>query len=172
MIVSGHNELIIDGEAYSFDHLDATNIVLEGHGRDGADIRVRISYLSHVFSRTPGAQEAPNFKDENDKNRVFCSDRYRCSISLPAYCNQSIENNFLTWESKDRNSVSSYMLVDDGDGNSYAIVYRLTPSKTDRYDVEFIVKSAYLKDPIPKNPRKHNVRSLVKKCYFEDKSLP
>ena len=128
--------------------------------------------MSHVFSKTPEAGEVRDFQDENGKDRVFCADRYNCSLDISHYCTDSIQNNVLTWESKDKNSVSSYMVVKDVNGDDYAIVYRLTPSLSEDYDVEFIVKSAYHKAAVYKNPRKYNVRNLIKKCFYEKKSLP
>jgi hypothetical protein len=172
VIIQNHDDKVVQNQTYSLGHLSAFGAVLNGHGPQGSDIRVRVSYLSHVFSKTPEFGAISDFQDENDKNRVFCTDRYNCSLNISQYCADSIQNNVLTWESKDKNGASSYMVVKDVNGDDYAIIYRLTPSLSDEHDVEFIVKSAYHKTVIHKNPRKYNVRNLIKKCCYERKSLP
>ena len=172
VIVHVHANRVVQNQIYTLDHLEAFGIVLNGHGPQGSNIRVRVSYLSHVFSKTPEVGEVCDFQDENGKDRVFCNDRYNCSLNISHHCGDSIQNNVLTWESRDKNGASSYMIVKDDNGAYYAIIYRLTPSLSDAYDVEFIVKSAYHKAAIHINLRKHNVRSLIKKCCFEQKALP
>jgi hypothetical protein len=172
VIVHSHVDRVVQNQTYPLRHLGAFGTILYGHGPQGSDIRVRVSYLSHVFSKTPESGEISDFEDENGKNRVFCTERYNCSLNISQYCADSIQNNVLTWESKDKNSVSSYMIVKDVNGGDYAIVYRLTPSLSEDHDVEFIVKSAYLKTVVHKNPRKYNVRNLIKTCCYQQKSLP
>lgn len=172
VIVHVHADRVIQTQSYTLGHLEAFGIVLNGHGPQGSDIRVRVSYLSHVFSKTPEVDEVCDFQDENGKDRVFCIDRYNCSLNIKDYCTNSIQNNVLTWESRDKNGASSYMIVKDVNGAEYAIIYRLVPSLSDGHDVDFIVKSAYYKTAVHRNSRRHNVRSLIKKCCFEQKALP
>lgn len=172
VIIQKHDDRVVQNQTYPLCHLSAFGTILNGHGPQGSDIRVRVSYLSHVFSKTPELGEASDFQDENGKSRVFCFDRYNCSLNISQYCTESIQNNVLTWESKDKNGVSSYMVVKDINGNDYAIVYRLTPSLSGDHDVEFIVKSAYYKTVVHKNPRRYSIRGLIKTCCYHQRSLP
>ena len=162
----------INGVFYALEHLNCRMVVLEKQGKDQSDIVVRISFLSHVFSKSPKFGEIFDFKDENGKGRIFCLNRYTYSLNLAEFCENSISQNWLTWESRDKNSVSSYMLATDSQGINYAIIYRLAFGLSESCDVEFIVKSAYVTNSVRNNPRKFNVKSLIKKCYFEEKGFP
>lgn len=167
-----HAPLNYDGREYNFDHIEAFHSSLDGHGRDGEDIRIRVSFQSHVYSEACSAFEIEKFADEGNKFRKLCTLRYNLSLELPNLCESCIGDNWLTWESKDRNRVSNLMTVDIEGGQSYAIVYRLTPSLSDHHDVELIVKSAYPKDNMRPNKRKFNVKQLIKRCYFQNVSIP
>jgi hypothetical protein len=172
LIVRFHNSLQVDDTIYELGHLNSCAVILEKHGKDNADIVVRISFRSHVYSKTPERDEEISFTDENGKARIFCVERYKRSLDLSQLCQKSISENWLTWESRDKNSISSYMLCEAKNGTHYAIVYRLAPSLSTNFDVELIVKSAYPTTAIRTNPRKFNVRSQIKMCYFQNKALP
>jgi hypothetical protein len=172
IIVHDHKSLNLNGVTYALGHLKPRIIFLKEQGKDCSDICVRISFLSHVYSKSPDFGIKSDFKDEIGKERNVCPDRYQRSVNLPDYCENSILNNWLTWESRDRNSISNYMLATDNSSAKYAVYYRLAPSLLENCDVEFIVKSAYVTNYIKYNPRKFNVKSLIKKCYFEGRGLP
>lgn len=160
------------GPSQNLAHLNPVRATLVNEGECKADINVRVSFSCHVYSRTPEPGEIANLNDEIGRPRIFCPIRYACALDLSTHCVASIEKNYLTWESKDRNRVSSLMLVKSSNGDDYAVLYRLYPSPDNDTDVEFMVISAHLKDNIQSNPRKHNVRSLIKTCYYKKKNVP
>ena len=167
--------LTVNDNAYSFTHLQPQRHVLRGHGRDKADIAIRLSFQSHVFSRTPDEDELPNFNDENNKARIFCLERYNHSLNLPQMCSDMITRNFLTWESKDRNSTSNLTVIDGNlvTGDNYAIYYYLFPSRLDNCDVELVVKSAYMRYiDFSHIKRRFKTIQPIKTCYFKDKIVP
>jgi hypothetical protein len=166
------SSITIGGKTHSLEHLKSADVVLAAEGRNKKNVIVKVTVTSHSYSRTPLEDEIYDFRDENDKPRVFCEDRYKASINLISYCSDSIQRNSLTWESKDRNNKSCFMMVEIDDGKYYGIFYRLVPSYSAKYDVEFIIKSAYLVTNLRSNPRRFNIKSLIKKCYYESKSLP
>lgn len=162
----------IGGKVFTLEHLSYEAVTLVGHGREGADILVRISVTSHVYSKTPAAGQQADFYDENGKARVFCSYRYSRSKQLMSFCVASVENNTLTGQSKDRNGASCFILLDVGDGTHYEVFYRLVPNFGQDCCVELIVKSAYVVQHPRKNARKFNIRSLIKQCYYKQTGLP
>lgn len=151
-------------------------MVLTGEGRDGADIRVRLSFQTHVFSiDDTGNCGVHRLKDEGDNLREFCPDRYKLSLDLPQVCQSMIEDNFLTWESKDKNRVSNLAVTQNPlkSGPNYLIVYYIFPSRTDRFESEVVVKSAYMRDiDFSKIKRKFKVKQLIKTSYYEDRNVP
>ena len=115
-----------------------------------------------------------NLLDEANKPRIFCIDRYTLSQSLPNFCEAFIRENGITWESKDRNRVNSLMVIENANNQSidYAVIYSLSPSRSNYFDVELIVKSAYEKENIIHPNRRYNIKTLIKKCYYQDKTVP
>ena len=167
--------LIVGDDEYEFSHLVPFSHTLYGQGGDNATIRVRASFKSHVFSTSPEGDENADFQDENGKDRVFCQDRYNRSKHLPGLCLNAIITNALTWQSEDKNSISSLVVADDplSTGLKYAVYYYLYPSKHDDYDVELVVKSAYLKEiEAFRIKRRHKLLSLVRKCFFTGTTIP
>jgi hypothetical protein len=171
IIRTSHQPIQDNGETFDLAHLDAISVILVGEGADGADIRVRISFQSHVYSEGCNQSELGRFADEGGAWRVFCSVRYGLSLQLGILCEQAIVNKWPTWETSDKNRISNFMTITLENGQSYAIIYRLAPSLSDNFDVEVVVKSAYLKAPNPPK-RKFNVKQLVNKCYFSGKAMP
>lgn len=161
---------------FTFEHLVPTSLCLAGQGAGGSDINIRISYQSHVFSRRPeGASDEFLLRDEAGLWRRFCKERYENSLTLPDVCRRMVEDNYLTWQSQDKNrasnlAVSGPILIS---GLNNLVVYYLFPSRSDEHDVELVVKSAYQK-LIDFNhiKRKFNVRQLIKKAHFQHKRVP
>jgi hypothetical protein len=149
---------------------------LEGHGRDGAPIIVRVSYHSHVFSIADGdGALAHRFMDEAGKWRSFCQTRYSKSLALPHVCGEMVENNFPSWVSQDRNRRNNMAVTDANAavGWQYVIMYSLFPSSAKGFDVELVVKSAYEKEVVGLHKlKKSGIRQLVKTCYFQQVAIP
>lgn len=167
------NHPLIQHAGVQFDlaHLDAIPLILNGQGRNNADIHVRISFQSHVYSEGCNYNTLGRFADEGGAWRKFCPIRYGLSLGLGGFWQAAVAQKWLTWESKDRNQISNYMIADLGNGGTYAIIYRLAPSLSNHFDVEIIVKSAYPRAARPAQ-RKFNVNQLVKKCYYNEIALP
>jgi hypothetical protein len=166
------NSITVGADTYSLGHLKSATTVLVGQGKEGGDIVVKVSATSHTYSCSPVQNDVADFQDENGKSRVFSKDRYKASKHLVAHCINSIQTNSLTWESKDRNNKSCFMMIEMDSGQHYAIFFRLVPTNSGMHDVTFIIKSAYIVAKPYLNPRRYNIRSLIKKCHYDAKSLP
>lgn len=169
-------DLDLEGIIHEFGHLVPFVHALPAAGRDGADLRVRVSFQSHVFCRTWSDADGPvRLRDEAHKPRTFCHDRFAASLGLPDFCRRMLAGNHLTWVSEDRNRASNMAIVDPPmqSGEHYTIIYYLFPSQVDGVDVELVVKSAYRRlikfDHIK---RRYTIGSLVKKCYYEQRLVP
>lgn len=173
-IVHSFPSFTLDENEIDFSYLAPFIHVLKGQGKNGADIRVRVSFQSHVFSKTPENDEF-DFQDEGGRERTFCLDRFEASKSLPSICQRMLADNFYTWESKDRNRVSNMAVIDDKreTGSHYVVLYYLFPSKSGQIDVEMVIKSAYQKDiNFDHIKRYFKVIQLVKTCYFKGEKVP
>ena len=164
------------GVNYSFEHLAPRNVVIAGEGREGGDIVVRISFKSHVFSKSlPFRGEEFDFRDENDQKRSFCLTRYRASLTLAQTCEDLLVNNAPTWESRDRNRKSNLAIVEAPlvSGEHYAIFYYFFPSRKDGVDVEMVVKSAFKKYiDFSRIKRRYKMKQRLKECYYKNKTVP
>lgn len=168
--------LNINGQTYKFLHLNPTAVDLPKDGLNGDNLRVRVSYSSHVFSTSQKPTAAfAKVKDEQNNDRYFCLRRYKLSEKIPAMCMKLLEQNEQTWISKDNNQASNLAVIDSNhtDGDHDVIFYSLFPSKVDGLDVEMVVKSAFNKYiNFSKIKRKYGVKQQVKTCFFKNKSVP
>lgn len=175
-ICKSFKSFCIENTTYTFDHLVPAVVNLAGQGRDSSDLRVRISYCSHVFSQSCLATEVDfDFKDENGQKRRFCSNRYRISIDLQSVCQKLLSENADTWMSKDRNRVNNLAVIDGPliTGQHAIIIYYLFPSLVDGLDIEMVVKSAYCKFiSFEKIHRKYKIIQQIKTCYYKRKTVP
>jgi len=107
--------------------------------------------------------------------RQFSEERYENSLKLPDICRRMVEDNYLTWQSLDKNKASNLAVSGPvlTSGLNDLVIYYLFPSRSDQHNVELVVKSAYQKD-IDFNhiKRKYNVRQLVKKAHFQQIRVP
>jgi hypothetical protein len=153
-----------------------TAVDLQGQGRDNADLRVRISYKSHVFSKSIDAWDADfDFRDELGRKRLFCPNRYAISQTLPGVCRNMLATNAVTWISKDKRENNNLAVINGRliDGAHDLIIYHLFPSSVDGIDVEMVVKSAYNKNlKIGSIKRKFKMIQQVRTCHFNDKNVP
>jgi hypothetical protein len=175
-VVLRFTDIVVAGQKFAFGHLIPFVHVLPRIGPLQQDIRVRVSFRSHVFSKAVSApQSARDFRDENGKARSLCPLRMAVSLGLPDVCRRMMDKNYLTWISADRNSVSNLAVVDGvvRNGSQTCVFYALYPSKVPDIDVELVVKSAYetliRADRIK---RRFKVLQLIKKCVWEQKPLP
>ncbi|NBN80420.1 hypothetical protein GWI72_19250 [Microvirga tunisiensis] len=168
--------LTFDGNTFSFGHLAPLSVCLSGQGKNGADVRVRISYQSHVFSRRhEGNPEPVTFTDEAGLRRRFCATRYAFSLRLPEVCSAMVLDNHPTWEMRDRNQAANLAVVGPHlvSGPNDLIIYYLFPSRSAHHDVELVVKTAYRKDiDFDRIRRRFKVHQLIKTAYFKGIKIP
>jgi len=148
---------------------------LAGHGHGGADIVVRSSFHSHVFSLAWEHSGGAYFLDESQNRRTFCPDRHAKSFALPQMCTDMVEQNHLTWISHDKNKVSNLAVIGDDliTGQHYVVVYYLFPSRSEAFDVELVVKSAYEKYvDFSHIKRRFKTVQQIKTCYYQQKKVP
>ncbi|MCM5557057.1 hypothetical protein [Pleomorphomonas sp. JP5] len=168
---------LADGDReIDFKHLAPFTHSLQGHGRNGASIVLRVSFRSHVFSRAhKGETQGLFFLDENGNRRIFCEDRYAASLQLPALCLGLLSSNALTWESRDGNE--KYNLASIGgalvSGAHDTVIFYLFPSGANGIDVEFVVVSFYLKTwNFAHVKRRDKIIQPIKKCYYNGHRVP
>lgn len=170
-----HGPVVSCGQRYIMHHLQPHRHSLAGQGRAGADLVVRISYRSHVYSVTPD-ELSPNarFPDEHGRARQFCPVRYRASLQLPRLCCELIDRNQPTWPSRDRNGMSSLAVCESihGGGLKYLIFFRVFPSAVAGLDVEMEIKSAYDAAHDPSHVKRVGLRQVLKRCHFQNVEIP
>jgi len=138
---------------------------------------VRLSFQTHVYSVSSTGLVAgeATFNDEGGSLREFCPERYSLSLSLPNICQSMIENNYPTWESKDRNK-ASHMTVTEfpvQTGDKYHIFYEVFPSLARGVHIELSIKSAYSKFlNAAKTGRRSKVKQIIKKSYYDRQRYP
>lgn len=174
-VVRFFDPLRVQGQVHRLDHLVAFGHDLIGHGRDKSNLRVRVSFQSHVFSKSCAAGDRHDFLDEGRRARVLCPDRYGASLGLPLLCRRMLNENFLTWESEDKNGKSNMAVIDGPlvSGNHQVVLYYVFPSRADGIDVELVVKSAYEKAiNFIHIKRRLNVLQVIKTCHFKQVMVP
>lgn len=172
-----HQPILSNGTTHKLHHLQPFKVTLVDHIAAGQDLVVRVSFHSHVYSQSysGGITAEFVFLDEGGKSRAFCPLRYTSCLSLDTLCTQFLQNNGLTFESKDRNQRNHLTVVGDPtiDGMKYHIYYELMPSKTAGVNVEFVVKSAYNKDYVAAHhKRREHVKRFLRQCHFKQERVP
>lgn len=174
------NNLTIAGVVRDLSHLRAFIVAVPKKGRDGADLRVEVSFGSHAISVGCEPGDA-NMVDENGKPRLFCEERYAFSSGLPTMTRKMIEQNYFCWESQDRNRATNYAVVDlpPGpvnklpDGDHEIIFFYLYPADEDVVDVKFVVTSCHTRPMVfGQITRRYNAHVLLRKCLYERKRIP
>ena len=171
-----HAPITSAGTRYSLHHLQPFTIKLDGKGKDGLDLTVRISFHSHVYSKVDSDDATGHrFVDEGGKWREFCTDRYALCLGLPSICTEMVIRNFPSWESRDGGKKNN-MTVSEAvptSGLKYLIFYQLVPSLADGVDVELVVKSAYEREFLAERTGKRlGVQTLLRTVLFKGTKLP
>lgn len=171
-----HSPITSGGTKYSLHHLQPFVVKLDGKGKDGKDLSVRVSYHSHVYSKADSPEATGHrFQDEGGKWREFCTDRYTLCVDLPTICSDMVNLNFPSWESED-NGGKNHLAVSDATpsaGTKYLVFYELLPSETQGIDIELVVKSAYEKPFDPTRiKRRYKVQMLLRTVLFSGSKLP
>jgi hypothetical protein len=171
-----HSPITSGKTKYSLHHLQPFSIKLAGKGKDGLDLTIRVSYHSHVYSKTYTDEAVGHkFQDEGGKWREFCVDRYKLCLNLPSICADMLNQNYPSWESEDGGSKNN-MAVSEANptsGFKYLIFYELFPSAAEGVDVELVVKSAYEKQfDASRTGKRQKVIALARSVLFTGRRVP
>jgi hypothetical protein len=172
------SELNYQAQTACLRHLVPFTYTYTGHGHGGADLRVRITFTSHVFSERTEAGQHHDFLDENDIRRTFDPGRYAFSQSLPNHMIGILDHNTYSWRMQDKNGIVNLAVLappqpQPVSGNYETVFYYLYPSDVDGIDVEMRVKSCYAMDiNFDKHRRRDKIRACVKKSLFENTRVP
>lgn len=170
--------ILIAGAEHDLSHLTPFIYTYAGHGTDGADLRVRVTFTSHVFSTEPQDGEVKHFDDKNGKGRCFCPVRYGVSIHLPGQVQEMLAANAWSWVMKDKNGYANLGVLTNPkfkllNGTYNVVIYYFFPAKSPDVEVEMMVMSCYSR---PINFKNHTTRSpmrtLAKQSHFQQIRVP
>lgn len=161
---------------YSVHHLQPQTIKLEGKGKDGHDLAVRVSYHSHVYSKADSEDATElRFLDEGGKMREFCTARHGWSLGLPDACRSMVVDNYPSWPSEDGGGRNNMTVTEAAptSGVRYLIFYEIFPSQAKGIDLELVVKSAYEKEfDASRTGRRKKLHALLRESLFNDRRIP
>lgn len=169
--------LTFHGQSRCLKHLAPFTHRLKGHGPKGTDLVVRITFGSHVFSKSEGTGRH-DFIDESSNRRYFCEDRYAFSLTLTEEIKKILDQNVYTWEAQDRNQAANLAVLAPAtvqlvSGAHNVIVYFLHKSSVPGIDVEMVVKSCYMMEvDFKRHPKRGKIRSCVKTVCFKGGRIP
>lgn len=176
MQLPSHKTVSSQNVRYSFHHLQPSKVILPGRAKNGQDLIVRLSFMSHVYSKNYNALSLEaKLQDEAGNPRSFCPIRYNLSLQVRVLCEQLLLANEITWHSKDRHQKSNLAICDSPNlaGLKYLIFYTVFPSKSKNAHLEFLVKSAYEKQLKPSsisNPTR--IVQILRTCHINNRRLP
>lgn len=168
----------INGVVYKTDHLDPFFHVVPGAGKNGEDIRVRVSFSCHAFSEKVKHREPFDFRDHNGSPRRFCEDRYARSLSLPDAVRKLLDLNGITWEMKDHNDVENMAALPKDPGEKIikgvyeVILYYLYPSGVEHFHVEMNVVTCHNRSVNTSGKYKFDMRQALRTCLFSGERVP
>jgi hypothetical protein len=174
-------DIDVGGVLRDLSHLADFIVKLAGKGKGSTDLRVRVSMSLHVVSRTCKGDEINDMRDENERPRVFCEDRYAFSLGLREIATRMIEQKYYCWESHDRNRAVNYAIIDLApgrarrieDGEHHVIYFYLHPDKSANSDVILRITSCHMRPMTFANvKRRYDMHTVLRKCLFEGKRLP
>lgn len=170
----------IGEEAHSLAHLKGLVVEVPKTGGSDENIRVEVTLGLHTIS-LKCENGSHDMIDEKGNPRTFCPIRYKFSLGLPALIRSMIQQNFLCWESADRNRGVNYAIVNSAplkftelqNGDYHVIFFYIYPSKVAGIDVRLFVASCHER-PMAFDPKKrrYNMHTVVRKCHFSQKRLP
>lgn len=174
------DEIEVDGVLRDLRHLSSFVVTVPNKGKDGADLRVRISLGLHTVSR--GCERgAHHLEDENGKPRQFCEDRYAFSLGLPELSKRMVEQNYFCWDSIDRNRAINYAVIDIApgrvreliDGEHQVVFFYLYPCIAPEADVNLMITSCHARTVIfSRIKRRYNMHTLLRTCLYKERRIP
>ncbi len=165
----------IDGVTHDCTHLTATVHTIVATQTGQQDIRVRVSYKSHVYSEKCETHQA-DFLDELNRPRVFLPERYALCLNLPQICEGLVLQNGNTWVSTDASTNMNLACIPGANlvtGVHYVVFYYLYPSSVEGIDVEMVVISAFEREVnFDHIRRRYKVQQKIKEAFYQDKRVP
>lgn len=171
-------ELNYQGQTACLRHLAPFTYTYNGHGLGGADLRLRVTFTSHVFSERTDVGQPHDFLDENDIRRTFDAGRYAFSLGLPNHLTGILNQNTYSWPMHDKNGVANLAVLAPPQphlvsGTYETVFYYLYPSDVEGIDVEMLVKSCYPMDiNFDRHRRRDRIRVYVKESLFKNTRVP
>lgn len=174
------NEIEIAGIKRDLRHLREVIVSVPSKGKDGADLRVAISYGLHTISTGYDHGQHDMF-DENGKARLFSEDRYAFSLGSPELAHRMIEHNYFSWESADRNRAMNFAVIDVApscihrlvDGTHQVVFFYLYPTSGITAHVNLVITRCHSREvALSRIKRRFNIHTLLRKCLYEAKRIP
>lgn len=171
------DQLNFQGGSKCLKHLRPFTHALAGHAPQNADLIIRVTFESHVFSVSEG-QGRHDFLDEAGNKRFFCADRYAYSAHLPDHVRDILNLNVYTWEERDKNQAANLAVLSPANqqlvsGSHKALIYYLYRSSVTGIHVEMRVKTCYEKDIDFTNRRKRErIRTHLKAVCYKGGRIP
>lgn len=179
---AAHPNMTISGKVYSCTHLTASVHSVAASNAADPDIRVRVSFNTHVYSESCQNHQA-DFMDELNRPRIFCPVRYAETLALPTFCADLIGNNGSSWISEDMNGSLNMATIGQNPpqatGNYQIVLFYLYPSALGDIDVEMIIVSAFekrinveRKRRNSKSKRNFGVVQKIRQCFYNKERVP
>jgi len=141
-----YESLVIEGNTYDFEHLEPFTLIVPSE-KAKRDLRVRVRYTTHCFSvshdpliHAPGGYV---FKDHGDRERLFCADRYRMSLSLPTIMKRLEHPDVKVTQTAARRNWVYTIKIEHPDG-PYYVFFEVRHARNNQQDMMLTVESAYL----------------------------
>ena len=158
-------------------HLVAFTHRLEGFGPNNEALVIRVTFESHVFSKSEGLGKH-DFLDESGNRRFFCADRYAFSFTLPDDVRRMLDQNVYTWEVKDKNQFANLAVLSPASlqmvsGTHNVLVYYLYHSGIAGIHVEMKVKSCYQRTiNFERQKKREKIRVFLRTVCFKGGRVP
>lgn len=165
------------GQSRCLAHLAAFTHRLEGYGPNNEALVIRVTFESHVFSKSEGLG-SHDFLDESGNRRFFCPDRYDFSFTLPDDVRRILDQNVYMWEVKDKNQVANLAVLSPASlqmvsGTHNVLVYYLYQSGVAGIHVEMRVKSCYRRTiDFGRYKKREKIRVFVRTVCFKGGRVP
>ena len=165
------------GQSRCLAHLVAFTHRLEGFGPNNEALVIRVTFESHVFSKSEGLGKH-DFLDESGNRRFFCADRYAFSFTLPDDVRRMLDQNVYTWEVKDKNQFANLAVLSPASlqmvsGTHNVLVYYLYHSGIAGIHVEMKVKSCYQRTiNFERQKKLEKIRVFLRTVCFKGGRVP
>lgn len=142
------NDFNHGGRVYSLSHLTPSVVSIERAATDNyaaKTIRFFVSYSNHCFTKHYAENGDESLLYE-DSGRYFCSERYECSLALPALIPALIQNNILLGVTMNEHRESFFYLEEHYMDVLYRLFFDIAPSIHPASDIRLKVTTAYPQD--------------------------